>query len=330
MGFFFWRKKKNVAFKKILTFIHSMSMQCSSKKLYDFSITDDTKNRTIIEKSRHWDESNCFIYFTHLVSLKLILGVNWTTQPTVATHDNKIENKISTQNFIEWKTMWKCVNPSSAAVHLLLQHSERIHSWARTHATHSCGWHFSPFSSANLLVSMVSRITISHRKSRRSVFRWWETRRLLYAHETDFQFSLRTIRMPQHVRAKFAFLRMCAYCRQWWLCSICIVAPLDLVCVFDDAFNFHQFQWFAQWLQRFYFSPPLWTVASFWLQIFPLKRKQLLMNSCVGQLIDLPRKRIDDFSTEFTASKLFCISMKFCFRIWYELAKSSLSLFKFV
>lgn len=246
-------------------------MQCSSQKLYDFTTPHETKNWTIIEKSRHWDASNRFIYFTKLVSLKIILGVNWTTQPTVATHDNKIENKISTQNFIEWKTMWKCVNPSS--VHLLLQHFERTHSWARTHATHSRGWHFPPFpaqtcsfrwyrASQSLIAKVVGQCFVGGRPGG------------FYTNiETDFPFSLRTIRMPQHVRTKFAFLRMCAYCGLWWLCSICIVAPLDLVCVFEDAFNFHQFQWFAQWLQRFYFSPPLWTVASFWLHIFPLKEK---------------------------------------------------------
>lgn len=44
----------------------------------------------------------------------------------------------------------------------------------------------------------------------------------------------------------------------------------------------------------------------------------------------LPRSFIDDLSTELTASKLFCISMKFCFRILYELAKSSFNLLKFV
>lgn len=85
--------------------------------------------------------------------------------------------------------MWKCVNLSSAAVNSLLQHFERTHSRGRahTHTCHSlsCGWHFSPFSSANLLVSMVSR-NLYIRRSRRSVFRWWETRQLLYAHRNWF------------------------------------------------------------------------------------------------------------------------------------------------
>lgn len=55
-----------------------------------------------------------------------------------------------------------------------------------------------------------------------------------------------------------------------------------------------------------------------------------LLHTCMTHNDYSPRSRIDDFSTEFTASKFFCISTKFCCRIAYEPAMSSFNRFKLV
>lgn len=58
----------------------------------------------------------------------------------------------------------------------------------------------------------------------------------------------------------------------------------------------------------------------------PQKPSSLKENKNENRLINkaiLPRSRIDDFNTELTASRFFCISAKFCCRIRYDPAMSS-------
>lgn len=269
-------------------------------------------------------------------------------------HDNiKSKNEIN-ENFTEWKTMLKCVNPSYAAAaalcfHCLLQHFPHAHTLAgaRTHTdahvrnTFARGWHFFPFSSVDLLVSMVSRI--AHRKNvRRSVFFGCGKPGGIYAWvEIDFISRIAAIRricrstcqQNLHFCHRSVCAGVCSLSQSLLWFTICILLLVrSLCCVrccvesifasFDDPHNgldvliFHR-----HFEQGHHFGRKF----SHW------KWCQSLISHLFDKRFEwhLPRKRIDDFSTELTASKLFCISTKFCFRIWNELAKSSLSLSKF-
>lgn len=178
-------------------------------------------------------------------------------------HDNiKSKNEIN-ENFTEWKTMLKCVNPSYAAAaalcfHCLLQHFPHAHTLAgaRTHTdahvrnTFARGWHFFPFSSVDLLVSMVSRI--AHRKNvRRSVFFGCGKPGGIYAWvEIDFISRIAAIRRICRSTCQqnlhFCHRSVCA-----GVCSLSLSRCFDLRFVYCCSFG-HCVAFDAVWSQ---FSP---------------------------------------------------------------------------